>query len=58
LSRAIGDFEFKKNAALPAEKQVITADPDITIHDMTDEDEFLIIACDGVPRFSFLSGTT
>jgi hypothetical protein len=25
LSRAIGDFEFKQNDALPAEKQVVTS---------------------------------
>lgn len=47
LSRAIGDFEFKKNWALSPERQIITADPDITIHDLTDEDEFLVLACDG-----------
>ncbi|KAF7978516.1 hypothetical protein HWV62_45685 [Athelia sp. TMB] len=48
LSRALGDFEFKKNYSMSAEKQVITADPDVTEHDITDEDEFLIIACDGI----------
>lgn len=48
LSRALGDFEFKKNANLGPEQQVITADPDLLIHDITDEDEFIIIACDGI----------
>lgn len=47
LSRALGDFEFKKNYSMSAEKQVITADPDVLVHDLTDEDEFLIVACDG-----------
>lgn len=47
LSRAIGDFEFKKNQNLPPEKQIITSDPDITIHDIDEEDEFLVLACDG-----------
>lgn len=47
LSRALGDFEFKKNYSLIPEKQIITADPDITVHDITDEDEFLVLACDG-----------
>lgn len=47
LSRALGDFEFKKNYSLVAEKQIITADPDVTCHEVTDDDEFLIIACDG-----------
>ena len=27
LSRAIGDFEFKQNDSLPAEKQVVTCKP-------------------------------
>jgi len=47
LSRALGDFGFKKNYALGPQKQIITADPDVTIHDITDEDEFLVLACDG-----------
>ncbi|KAH7919585.1 PP2C-domain-containing protein [Leucogyrophana mollusca] len=48
LSRALGDFEFKKNYSLIPQKQVITADPDVTVHDVTDEDEFLVLACDGI----------
>ncbi|KAK7048343.1 putative general substrate transporter [Favolaschia claudopus] len=48
LSRALGDFEFKKNYNMPPEKQIITSDPDITCHDITDEDEFLVLACDGI----------
>jgi len=48
LSRAIGDFEFKHNNNLPKEQQIVTADPEIVEHQMTDEDEFLIIACDGI----------
>lgn len=47
LSRALGDFDFKKNYSLIPEKQVITADPDVTCHDITEEDEFLVLACDG-----------
>jgi serine/threonine protein phosphatase PrpC len=47
LSRALGDFEYKKNADLPPEQQIITADPDIITHELTDEDEFAVIACDG-----------
>ena len=30
LSRAIGDFEYKSNKKLPAEEQIITANPEIT----------------------------
>jgi serine/threonine protein phosphatase PrpC len=47
LSRAIGDFEFKQNFSIPPESQVVTADPEITVHDVTESDEFLVIACDG-----------
>ena len=47
LSRAIGDFEFKKSADLPPEQQIVTSFPDVVIHDFTDDDEFMVIACDG-----------
>jgi protein phosphatase 2C family protein 2/3 len=52
LSRAIGDFEFKKSADLPPEQQIVTAYPDVTIHEMSDDDEFLVIACDGMQQTS------
>ncbi|EIN12613.1 PP2C-domain-containing protein [Punctularia strigosozonata HHB-11173 SS5] len=48
LSRALGDFEYKKNLSLSAENQIITCDPDIMTHDITDDDEFLVLACDGI----------
>lgn len=47
LSRAIGDFEFKKSAELAPEQQIVTAFPDVTVHDISDDDEFLVVACDG-----------
>ncbi|KAI0044395.1 PP2C-domain-containing protein [Auriscalpium vulgare] len=48
LARAIGDFEYKKNYSLTPEKQIITADPDVIQHDLSDQDEFLVLACDGI----------
>ncbi|KAJ4365111.1 Protein phosphatase 2C 2 [Neocucurbitaria cava] len=48
LSRAIGDFEFKKSAELPPEQQIVTAFPDVEIHDINQDDEFLVVACDGI----------
>ncbi|KAL3844073.1 hypothetical protein ACJIZ3_001476 [Penstemon smallii] len=48
LARAIGDMEFKQNKFLPAEKQVVTADPDINIVELCDDDEFIVLACDGI----------
>lgn len=47
LSRAIGDFEFKKGADLAPEQQIVTAFPDVVTHDISTDDEFLVIACDG-----------
>lgn len=48
LSRAIGDFEFKKSAELAPEQQIVTAYPDVVVHELADDDEFLVIACDGM----------
>ncbi|XP_078443192.1 putative protein phosphatase 2C 11 [Wolffia australiana] len=48
LARAIGDMEFKQNKFLPADKQIVTANPDITTVELSDEDEFVVLACDGV----------
>lgn len=48
LSRAIGDFEFKRSASLPPEEQVVTVFPDVMEHDISPDDEFLILACDGI----------
>lgn len=47
LSRAIGDFEFKKSAELSPEQQIVTAFPDVIAHSVSNDDEFLVIACDG-----------
>ncbi|KAI4129752.1 MAG: hypothetical protein LQ347_003639 [Umbilicaria vellea] len=48
LSRAIGDFEFKKSAELSPEQQIVTAYPDVITHNISEDDEFLVIACDGI----------
>jgi len=47
LSRSIGDVEYKLNKNLPAEKQIITAFPDIVEETLTDKD-IIILACDGI----------
>lgn len=47
LSRALGDFEFKKSHQLAPEQQIVTAYPDVTIHDISEDDEFVVVACDG-----------
>jgi len=48
LSRAFGDHQYKQYRKLPLFEQMVTAKPDFTVHDLTDEDEFMIIACDGI----------
>ncbi|KAI6176762.1 hypothetical protein M3Y97_00833900 [Aphelenchoides bicaudatus] len=48
LSRALGDFIFKNNDSLRAEEQIVTALPDIIEVEITDEHEFIILACDGI----------
>jgi len=48
LARAIGDMEFKQNKFLPAEKQVITANPDINSVELCNDDDFIVLACDGI----------
>ena len=47
LSRALGDFEYKKNSSLSPQAQIITADPDLTCHEIMEDDEFFVLACDG-----------
>jgi protein phosphatase 1G len=48
LSRSLGDFEYKGNPDIPPERQIITANPDVKSIELTSDDEFLILACDGV----------
>ncbi|KAI8009456.1 putative protein phosphatase 2C 60 [Camellia lanceoleosa] len=48
LARAIGDMELKQNKSLPTEKQIVTANPNVNTVELCDDDEFLVIACDGI----------
>ncbi|KAG0123752.1 protein phosphatase 2C, partial [Tuber indicum] len=48
LSSTIGDFRYKTRANLPPEEQIVTAFPNVVIHEVSDDDEFLIIACNGI----------
>jgi protein phosphatase 1B len=48
VSRALGDFVYKKRADLEASEQQVSPEPDITIQERTGEDEFVVLACDGV----------
>jgi len=50
LSRALGDFEYKRNSRLPLGEQMVVATPDIVVQEWTPgaQVDFLIIACDGL----------
>ena len=48
LSRAVGDFEYKQGTTLSAEDQIVTCNPEIKERKLIDNDEFLVLACDGM----------
>lgn len=48
LSRSLGDLEYKQRADLPPEKQMICATPDIVRVPILPDDEFIVVACDGI----------
>ncbi|EUB63253.1 putative protein phosphatase 2C [Echinococcus granulosus] len=50
LSRALGDFVYKRNSTLSAEEQIVSAEPDITQCELkvTETDEFIVLGCDGI----------
>jgi len=48
VSRSIGDLEFKQNHWLPPARQIVTAAPDVYSFWRSPEDEFMVIACDGI----------
>lgn len=48
VARAVGDFRFKQNPEIPQASQMITALPETKVMELVAEDEFAIIACDGI----------
>jgi len=48
LSRALGDHLYKQNKTLTPEEQAITADPDIRDVEIDENDDFMVLACDGI----------
>jgi len=48
VSRAIGDGDFKDKADAGPEAQAITCVPDVEERALKDNDEFLVLACDGL----------
>ncbi|BFF98433.1 probable protein phosphatase 2C T23F11.1 [Drosophila madeirensis] len=48
LSRALGDFMYKRNMYMTPEEQIVTAYPDVEVADITEDWEFVVLACDGI----------
>jgi protein phosphatase 1B len=49
VSRALGDFFYKRVANLPPTEQPVTAKPDVTVVPRNlEQDLFLLLACDGI----------
>ncbi|PAV61261.1 hypothetical protein WR25_15539 isoform C [Diploscapter pachys] len=48
LSRALGDFVFKRNDSKPPEEQIVTAFPDVIKEPIGADHEFIVLACDGI----------
>uniref|UniRef100_A0A8D8PVX0 protein-serine/threonine phosphatase n=1 Tax=Cacopsylla melanoneura TaxID=428564 RepID=A0A8D8PVX0_9HEMI len=48
LSRALGDFVFKKNERRDAREQIVIALPDVVVQKVSSNMEFMVIACDGI----------
>ena len=48
LSRSLGDLKYKQVDQVPPEDQMITAEPDVTVTDIRQDDEFVFLGCDGI----------
>lgn len=48
VSRALGDFVYKRCEAVSAEHQAVTAFPEMINEKRLDGDEFIVLACDGI----------
>lgn len=43
-----GDHVYKRNEELPLREQMITALPDVKSLTLQEDDEFMVLACDGI----------
>ncbi|ELK12757.1 probable protein phosphatase 1N [Pteropus alecto] len=48
VSRALGDFAYKEAPGRPPEQQLVSAEPEVTALERRAEDEFMLLASDGV----------
>lgn len=48
VARALGDYKFKYNTDIPAKAQAVTAYPEVKRFDRSEDDLFIVNACDGI----------
>lgn len=48
LSRSLGDMKYKQNKELKPSEHPITALPDVLVQNLSPDDQFLLIGCDGI----------
>jgi serine/threonine protein phosphatase PrpC len=48
LTRSFGDFDYKQNPNLGYSEQMITCKPDIRKVERREDDEFILLGCDGI----------
>jgi protein phosphatase 1B len=48
VSRALGDFEFKKDQMRGPCEQLVSPEPEVTVIERHSKDQFLVLACDGI----------
>ncbi|XP_038076051.1 protein phosphatase 1B-like isoform X1 [Patiria miniata] len=48
VSRALGDYEYKSNFGMGSTEQLVSPEPDIKVIPRQADDEFIVLACDGV----------
>ena len=48
LSRSLGDLEYKNVPSIPVERQAVTSMPDVKKLELTSEDHFIALCCDGI----------
>lgn len=48
VSRALGDFEYKNVEGMGPCEQLVSPEPEIFLEARSEDDEFLVLACDGI----------
>eukprot|EP00026_Physarum_polycephalum_P000597 Phypoly_transcript_00598.p1 GENE.Phypoly_transcript_00598~~Phypoly_transcript_00598.p1 ORF type:complete len:432 (-),score=105.57 Phypoly_transcript_00598:1020-2315(-) len=48
VSRAMGDMDFKDDPTKPISEQAVSSVPEITTIELTEQHEFVVLACDGL----------